>query len=84
MIKDTALITVLGASIEQAEIFRRASLVGKADFRNLEALVVAAGLYWAITAVFTFFQARLEARLSRGYVRTGASSGPSSAVNPHG
>ncbi|HEV8528101.1 MAG TPA: hypothetical protein VGS60_11215, partial [Actinomycetes bacterium] len=55
-----------------AEIFRRAQLVGKADFKNLEAYVVAAGLYWALTVIFTFFQRRLETRMSRGYVRTAA------------
>jgi len=51
------------------EIFRRAQLVGKADFRNLEALIVAALLYWGLTTIFQFFQLRLERRLSRGYVR---------------
>ncbi len=69
MMKDTALITFLGVTIQNAEIFRRATLVGKADFKNLEALIVAAALYWALTAIFTFFQSRLEKRLSKGYVR---------------
>jgi len=69
MMKDTALVSFLGVSIAHAEIFRRAGLVGKADFKNLEALVLAAGLYWGLTIIFTFFQRRLEARVSRGYVR---------------
>jgi polar amino acid transport system permease protein len=69
MLKDTALVSVLGVTLASAEIFRRAQLLGKADFKNLEAYVVAAGLYWVLTAVFTFFQRRLEARLSKGYVR---------------
>src|SRR5215510_3567907 len=69
MMKDTALVSFLGVSIAHAEIFRRAGLVGKADFKNLEALVVAAALYWGLTIIFTFFQRRLEARVSRGYVR---------------
>ncbi|MGI8612481.1 MAG: amino acid ABC transporter permease [Nocardioidaceae bacterium] len=69
MMKDTALVSFLGITIASAEIFRRAQIVGKQDFKNLEALVVCAGLYWALTAVFTFFQRRLEIRLSRGYVR---------------
>lgn len=72
MMKDTALVSFVGGTIAYAEVFRRATLVGKADFKNLEALIVAAGLYWALTAVFTLFQARLEARLARGYVRTEA------------
>jgi polar amino acid transport system permease protein len=70
MMKDTALVSFLGVTIAHAEIFRRAQLVGKADFKNLEALIVAACMYWALTAIFTFFQRRLESRVSRGYVRT--------------
>jgi hypothetical protein len=27
-------------------------------------------LYWALTSIFTFFQSRLERRISKGYVRT--------------
>jgi polar amino acid transport system permease protein len=69
MMKDTALVSFLGTSIDQMEIFRRAQLVGKADFRNLEALIVAALIYWGLTTIFQYFQLRLERRLSRGYVR---------------
>lgn len=69
MMKDTALISFIGASLDTSEVFRRAQLVGKAEFRNLEALIVAAALYWALTAVFTFFQRKLESRLAAGYVR---------------
>ncbi|HEX5937262.1 MAG TPA: amino acid ABC transporter permease [Actinomycetota bacterium] len=69
MMKDTALVSVLGQSIESMELFRRAQLLGNADVKPLEALVTAAGLYWALTAIFTFFQSRLERRVSRGYVR---------------
>ena len=80
MMKDTALVTVLGLPLAQAEIFRRADLAGRADARNLEALVVAASLYWALTSIFTFFQVRLERRMSRGYVRApmkpGGTGGP--------
>jgi polar amino acid transport system permease protein len=69
MLKDTALVSFLGVSIDQMEIFRRAQLVGKADFRNLEALIIAALVYWGLTTVFQYFQLRLERRLSKGYVR---------------
>jgi polar amino acid transport system permease protein len=69
MMKDTALVSVLGQSIESMELFRRAQLLGNRDVRPLEALVTAAALYWALTAVFTFFQARLERRVGKGYVR---------------
>jgi polar amino acid transport system permease protein len=69
MMKDTALVSFLGVTAAQAEIFRRAQLVGKADFKNLEAYVVAALLYWGLTALFTLLQSRLEKRLAAGYVR---------------
>jgi polar amino acid transport system permease protein len=72
MMKDTALVSVLGQSIESMELFRRAQLLGAGDVKPLEALVTAAGLYWALTAIFTFFQSRLERRVSRGYVRAWA------------
>jgi polar amino acid transport system permease protein len=75
MMKDTALVSVLGQSIESMELFRRAQLLGNADVRPLEALVTAAGLYWALTAIFSFFQSRLERRVSRGYVRAAAPAG---------
>jgi len=69
MLKDTALVSFLGVAIASAEIFRRSQLLGRADNRPLEALIVAAGIYWALTALFTIFQSRLEKRLSKGYVR---------------
>jgi polar amino acid transport system permease protein len=69
MMKDTALVTLLGTPIAWADPFRRATLLGRADFRNLEALLIAAAWYWILTAVFTFFQKRLEDRMSKGYVR---------------
>ena len=74
MMKDTALVSFLGITAASAEIFRRAQLVGKADFKNLEAYIVVAGLYWLLTAIFTYFQSRLEKRMSRGYVRQGPTS----------
>jgi len=69
MMKDTALVSLLGTQISWADPFRRATLLGRADFRNLEALVVAAAWYWILTGFFTFFQRRLETRMSKGYVR---------------
>jgi polar amino acid transport system permease protein len=69
MMKDTALVSFLGSVVATAEIFRRSQLVGKADFKNLEAYVVAAGLYWGLTVIFSLLQSRLEARMATGYVR---------------
>jgi polar amino acid transport system permease protein len=72
MMKDTALVSFLGTAVATAEIFRRAQLVGKADFKNLEAYVLVAAMYWALTALFSFFQQRLESRMATGYVREAA------------
>jgi polar amino acid transport system permease protein len=69
MIKDTALVSFLGVTIASAEVFRRAQLLGKADYKNLEAYVAAALVYWGITVVLTFLQARLEKRVGRSYDR---------------
>ena len=58
MMKDTALVSFLGVDGREAEIFRRAQLVGKRDFKTLEALRRwPPRIYWALTAIFTFFQA---------------------------
>jgi polar amino acid transport system permease protein len=69
MMKDTSLVSFLGVTAASAEIFRRSQLVGKADFKNLEAYVAVALVYWGLTVLFTFFQSRLEARIGRGYDR---------------
>jgi polar amino acid transport system permease protein len=69
MMKDTALVSFLGTVVASAEVFRRAQLVGKADFKNLEAYVAAALVYWGLTVLFTFLQARLEKRIGRSYDR---------------
>jgi polar amino acid transport system permease protein len=70
MMKDTALVSFLGVTAASAEIFRRSQLVGKADIKGLEAFIVAAGLYWALTLLFSYFQGKLETRLGRGYDRS--------------
>jgi polar amino acid transport system permease protein len=73
MMKDTALVSFLGAEVFRAELFLRAQLAFSQNIRNrMESLIVAAALYWLLTSVFTFFQARLERRISKGYVRTTA------------
>ena len=82
MMKDTALVSFLGVTAANAEIFRRAQLVGKADFKNLEAYVLAAGMYWALTVAFTALQRRLESRMETGYVRD--SGAARRAARPHG
>jgi polar amino acid transport system permease protein len=74
MMKDTALVALLGTTISWADPFRRATLLGKEYFKSLEALVVAAGMYWILTGIFSFFQRKLENRLAKGYVRQVAGS----------
>jgi polar amino acid transport system permease protein len=67
MLKDSALVYTIGA----LELFRLADLAGRRDFRSLEAYLLAAMMYWVLTGIFTVFQARLERRMGRGYVRGG-------------
>jgi len=70
MMKDTALVSFLGVDVSRAELFLRARLAGDQDLKKLEGLLVAAAMYWVLTAIFTFFQRRLERRVGRGFERT--------------
>jgi polar amino acid transport system permease protein len=63
MLKDSALVAATGFV---HELMWRATKVGRATFHNLEALIMAAIFYWIMTLVFSYFQARIEARLARG------------------
>jgi len=63
MTKDSALVSATGFV---HELMWRATKVGRAEFRNMEALIMAAIFYWIMTLILTSFQSRLEARLSRG------------------
>ncbi len=63
MTKDSALVAATGFV---HELMWRATRVGRANFRNMEALIMAAIFYWIMTLVLTAIQSRVEARLSRG------------------
>jgi polar amino acid transport system permease protein len=63
MTKDSALVSATGFV---HELMWRATKVGRAEFRNLEALIMAAIFYWIMTLVLTSVQSRVEARLARG------------------
>ncbi len=63
MLKDTSLISVTGFVWE---LLWRAQKVGRANFRSLEALLIAAVFYWIITIMFSIVQANIEERLARG------------------
>ena len=60
MIKDSALVSLLGVQ----ELLWRAQRVGTQNFRALEALLVAALVYWILTIVFSILQDRLEKRMA--------------------
>ena len=64
MLKDTSLISITGFVWE---LLWRAQKQGRANFRSLEALLIAAVFYWIITIVFSAFQTQIELRMSRGY-----------------
>ena len=63
MTKDSALVSATGFV---HELMWRATKVGRAHFRNLEALIIAAIFYWVMTLILTALQSRLEARMSKG------------------
>ena len=63
MTKDSALISATGFV---HELMWRATRVGRAEFHNLEALIIAAFFYWMMTLVLSAAQSRLEAYLGRG------------------
>lgn len=63
MLKDTSLVATTGFVWE---ILWRSQKVGRANFRSLEALLIAAVFYWIITIIFSAIQDRIEARMARG------------------
>ena len=60
---------------ERGAVPAREARVQRQRPQPLESLLVAAALYWLLTSVFTFFQSRLERRISKGYVRTEVGGG---------
>jgi len=63
MTKDSALVSATGFV---HEVMWRATRVGRAQFNNLEALIIAALFYWIMTIILTYIQGIVEARLARG------------------
>ena len=62
MIKDSALVSVIAVQ----ELLWRAQRAGTSTFHTLQAFLIAAAVYWALTILFSFFQERLERRMARG------------------
>ena len=63
MTKDSALVSATGFV---HEVMWRATRVGRAQFNNLEALIMAAVFYWVMTIILTYIQGIIETRLARG------------------
>ena len=63
MTKDSALVSATGFV---HEMMWRATRVGRAEFHNLEALIMAAIFYWVMTLILTYIQSIIETRLSKG------------------
>jgi polar amino acid transport system permease protein len=62
MIKDSALVSTISVT----ELLWRAESVGTRNFKTLQAILIAAAIYWGLTIAFSFFQERLERRMARG------------------
>jgi len=62
MLKDSSLVSVMGVW----ELMFLARTQGRAEFKNLEMLVTAALVYWALSAVFEVIQARIERHYRKG------------------
>ena len=63
MTKDSALVAATGFV---HEVMWRATRVGRAQFNNLEALIIAAMFYWVMTIILSYIQGIIETRLARG------------------
>lgn len=62
MLKDSSLVSVLGAW----DLMYIAQKHGRAAFKNMEMLIAAALIYWALSAMFEIVQARIERRFGKG------------------
>ena len=63
MLKDSSLVSVIGVM----EITCRASRLARRDSKSMEMLLVAAAVYWILTAISSWLQSRLENRMARAY-----------------
>lgn len=62
MLKDSSLVSVMGVW----EIMFLARTHGRAEFKYMEMLIVAALIYWAMSGVFELVQGRIEKRFGKG------------------
>ena len=61
MIKDSALVSTIAVQ----DLLWRATRAGTQTFHSLQAFLIAAAVYWALTIIFSFFQEKLEKRMAR-------------------
>jgi polar amino acid transport system permease protein len=61
MIKDSALVSTIAVT----ELLFRARRVGTREFHTLQAMLLAALVYWVLTMIFSYVQERLEKRMAR-------------------
>ncbi|MEO6350151.1 MAG: amino acid ABC transporter permease [Candidatus Limnocylindrales bacterium] len=61
MIKDSALIS----TITVQEVLWRAGVAGRPSLHTLQAFIIAALIYWALTIMFSTVQERLERQMAR-------------------
>ena len=62
MTKDSALVSVVGVQ----ELLWRAGAAGRPFNTTFQTIAVAAAIYWILTIILSFFQARLERRMAAG------------------
>ena len=62
MTKDTALVNYIGVQ----ELLWRAQSAGRPTGQSFTTLIIAAIMYWILTIILSFFQARLERRMAAG------------------
>ena len=62
MTKDSALVSIVGVQ----ELLWRAQAAGRPTGQSFQTIIVAALMYWCLTLVLSYFQARLEKRMAAG------------------
>jgi polar amino acid transport system permease protein len=62
MLKDSSLVSAIGVQ----EILWKAQAAGRPTYQSMQTLLVAALVYWGMTLVFSYFQARIEKRQAVG------------------
>jgi polar amino acid transport system permease protein len=65
MLKDSSLVSVIGVW----ELMYLARTQGQTEFRHIEMLITASMIYWALSIVLEYGQAKLEARFKRSLAR---------------